>query len=146
MLYGTAVSGGTYGYGVIFKMDPSGSGFQVLRHFDGTTGAVPYSTDYSLLFGQDGIYGTTNLGGAYGMGVVYKLAPSAISYSICPLYDQTKPVKSGSTVPIKIQLCDGSGGNLSAPSIVVHGVSVALTSNNISETLQDSGSANPDND
>jgi Beta-propeller repeat len=33
-------------------------------------------------------------------------------YNICTLYDQTKSVKSGSTVPIKPELCDGNGNDL----------------------------------
>lgn len=42
-----------------------------------------------------------------------------ISYGIVVLYNQTAPATSGSTVPIKVQLRNQSGGNLSSPATVV---------------------------
>ncbi len=77
----------------------------------------------------------------------YLLDPiSAVSYNICPLYDQTKAVKSGSTIPIKLQLCDANGANLSSASVTVHAVSVTQVSTNAPGFLDDSGNANPDLD
>jgi hypothetical protein len=67
-------------------------------------------------------------------------------YDVCLLYDPTKAVKSGSTIPIKLQLCDGTGNNLSSASITVHAVSITQTSTSISGPVEDSGNANPDND
>lgn len=67
-------------------------------------------------------------------------------YSICPLYDPTKAVHSGATIPIKLQLCDGSGNDLSSSSITVHAVSIIQVSNSISGAVEDSGNANPDYD
>jgi len=69
----------------------------------------------------------------------------ATVYNVCLLYDPTKAAKSGSTIPIKLQLCDGSGNNLSSPSITVHAVSITQTSSLISGPVEDSGNANPDN-
>jgi hypothetical protein len=68
------------------------------------------------------------------------------TYNICPLYDQNVAKKAGSAYPIKIQLCDGSGNNLSAPSIVVHALGVTRVSTNTPATLDDTGNANPDFD
>lgn len=62
------------------------------------------------------------------------------------LYDPTKAAKSGSTIPIELQLCNGGGGNLSSPGIVVHAVSVTQISTSISGPVEDAGNANPDND
>jgi len=67
-------------------------------------------------------------------------------YGACLLYDPTKAVKSGSTVPIKLQLCNGSGNDLSSSSITVHAISITEASSSISGAAQDSGNANPDND
>ncbi|MBI1787009.1 MAG: hypothetical protein HYR60_05575 [Acidobacteria bacterium] len=67
-------------------------------------------------------------------------------YSTCLLYDPAKAAKSGSTMPIKLQLCDTNGNNQSSPSITVHAVSITQTSTSISGPVQDSGNANPDND
>jgi hypothetical protein len=67
-------------------------------------------------------------------------------YNVCLLYDPTKAVNSGATIPIKLQLCDGAGDNLSSSSLTLHAVSITQTSNSISGQLQDAGNANPDND
>jgi hypothetical protein len=69
-----------------------------------------------------------------------------VGYGICFLYDSNVAKKSGSTYPIKVSLCDASGRNLSAPSIVLHAVGVTQTSANIPASLDDSGNANPDFD
>jgi hypothetical protein len=50
--------------------------------------------------------------------------PYTVSYNICPLYDQTKAVQSGATIPIKLQLCDAQGANASASSIVVTAMTI----------------------
>jgi hypothetical protein len=68
-------------------------------------------------------------------------------YNVCPLYDPTHVAKAGSTIPIKLQICDNSGNDLSSSSITVHAVSVTQTSSSITGVLvQDSGNANPDGD
>jgi len=71
---------------------------------------------------------------------------SSISYKVCPLYDSNSAKKSGSTYPIKIQLCDDRGNNLSSPSIVMHAVGVTMTSTNTPVQFDDTGNANPDSD
>jgi Concanavalin A-like lectin/glucanases superfamily len=67
-------------------------------------------------------------------------------YNVCLLYDPAKAVKSGSTIPVKLQLCDDSGHDLSSSSITAHGVSITQSSILISGTVQDGGNANPDFD
>ena len=62
------------------------------------------------------------------------------------LYDQTKSHKSGSTIPIKIQLVDASGANVSSSATVVHAVSVIQISSQASTSFGDSGNSNPDFD
>ncbi len=69
-----------------------------------------------------------------------------IAYNICPQYDETKPVHSGATIPIKLQLCDAKGTDESASGVVVHATGVVMVSSDVSETLQDAGDANPDFD
>jgi len=43
-----------------------------------------------------------------------------VAYGICNLYDPTKVKKAGSTVPIRIELCDAAGNDLSSGAIAVH--------------------------
>jgi microsomal dipeptidase-like Zn-dependent dipeptidase len=72
--------------------------------------------------------------------------PYNAAFGICPLYDSTTAKKAGSTIPIKLQLCDAAGRNLSSSSIVVHATEVTLTSTNAPAALDDAGNANPDFD
>ena len=74
----------------------------------------------------------------------FVIAQVGVSYGICPLYDQSKAHKSGSTIPIKLQLCDNSGNNVSAPNISVVATAITLASTNAPGVLSDSGNANPD--
>lgn len=82
---------------------------------------------------------------ADGTGTHGFLGTPVVTYNICPLYDQTKAVKSGATIPIKLQLCDGNGVNLSASGVVVTATAVTRVSDNVSGLLEDAGNANPDN-
>jgi hypothetical protein len=68
-----------------------------------------------------------------------------VEYGICPLYDQTRSVHSGATFPIKLELCDANGNDVSASTIVVHATSITAVSG-FSGTPDASGNANPDND
>jgi hypothetical protein len=68
------------------------------------------------------------------------------SYQVCLLYDPLVARKSGTTYPIKLQLCDANGQNLSSPSVVLHAISVTQSSTNAPGPLDDTGNANPDFD
>ncbi len=72
--------------------------------------------------------------------------PQSVAYAIGLLYDPTKAVKSGATIPIKIQLNDANGNDVSSSGIVVHATDVAMASTNAPGVLDDAGNANPDND
>jgi microsomal dipeptidase-like Zn-dependent dipeptidase len=67
--------------------------------------------------------------------------PYNVAFAVCALYDSTVTKKAGSTVPIKLQLCDAGSANLSAASIPVHAVGVTRMSTNTPVEL-----ANPDFD
>jgi uncharacterized repeat protein (TIGR03803 family) len=72
-LYGTTYEGGATGRGVIFKVNPDGSGFTKLLDFDGVNGRQP-STPF--LLGADGaLYGATATGGAANLGVAFRYCP-----------------------------------------------------------------------
>lgn len=69
-LYGTAWMHGDNGGGTIFCFNPSTNEITTLVAFDGKNGSSPVS---SLVIGNDGaFYGTTELGGATGMGTVFR--------------------------------------------------------------------------
>jgi uncharacterized repeat protein (TIGR03803 family) len=75
-LYGAAIIGGnTTGSGTIWKLTPSTTGWalSVLYSFSGPDGNGPAAP---VVLGQAGnVYGTTDVGGAHGAGVVFELTP-----------------------------------------------------------------------
>lgn len=76
-----------------------------------------------------------------GVGDVCDTGPL---YNVCLLYDPNKVHKLGSTIPIKIQLCDGGGHNRSSAALVVTAVGVMKVSDASFGPVEDSGQANPD--
>ena len=81
-LYGTSSEGGTGRQGVVFKINPDGSGYRVLHHFRGGTndGARP---EAELLEGTDGLlYGTTPSGGSYASGTVFRMNKGGSGFEV----------------------------------------------------------------
>ena len=81
-IYGTTELGGTNGYGTIFKINPDGSGYEVIYHFVLATGVRPRG---QLVQGPDGaLYGTTQqggpIGGSGGAGTVYTIRPDGTAF------------------------------------------------------------------
>jgi uncharacterized repeat protein (TIGR03803 family) len=86
-LYGTTELGGAYGYGTIFELTPSGSGWKekILYNFQNLDdGGRPYA---GLIFDQSGnLYGATTTGGGSNGGTVFELTPSGGSWIFKTLY------------------------------------------------------------
>ncbi len=72
-LYGTTVSGGTYGLGSIFKVFPDGSGFTNIYLFDSTTGTQPIQPYGGLVLSSNVLYGTTSSGGTGYLGTLFRV-------------------------------------------------------------------------
>ena len=112
-LYGTTSYGGntnacTGGCGVVFELSPDGRGSwtgSVLYSFSGDDGANPYAP---LTFDGSGrLYGTTNAGGVYGSGTVFRLTSSGggqWKHEILHSFDETDGQQPGYGVTL-----DGSG-------------------------------------
>ena len=72
--YGTTNVGGAYSYGTVFKLTPSGTETILWSFGNGTDGANPLA---GVVLDRNGnLYGTTEYGGAYNQGTVFKLTPS----------------------------------------------------------------------
>lgn len=107
-------------------------------------GSVPNSTDFNTKVVGTASFAVSagdNVGNTSNASVSYTVA-----YGQCPLYDPTKAAKSGSTIPIKLQLCDAQNTDVSAASVVLHVSNLVQTSTNASLVVVDAGNANPDND
>jgi uncharacterized repeat protein (TIGR03803 family) len=86
-LYGTTLQGGIYGCGTVFRLTPAGNSWTptVLYNFQGgSDGCFPYA---GVIFDAAGdLYGTTEEGGANGVGTVFKLTPTNGGYAESVLY------------------------------------------------------------
>ncbi len=128
-LYGTTTLGGDYGYGMVFKVAPRGSGWILYPLYSfpqpdqGNDGAEPNAP---VVIGPDGsLYGTTPMGGD-NQGTVFKLTPPAqvCETALCP-WNET----------ILYRFAGGEdGGNPYSPVIL-------NASGNIYGTTQSGGSA-----
>jgi uncharacterized repeat protein (TIGR03803 family) len=79
-LYGTTRNGGANYGGTVFRVTPSGiltTLYSFCINISCTDGDAPYA---ALVQATDGsFYGTTSLGGAYGYGTIFKIAPSGLT-------------------------------------------------------------------
>jgi uncharacterized repeat protein (TIGR03803 family) len=89
-LYGTTSAGGTYGYGTVFQLKPSKSGWKenILHNFQmQSDGGVPYA---GVVFDQSGnLYGAATEGGdggPSGGGTVFELTPLKGGWTFAVLY------------------------------------------------------------
>ena len=70
-LYGTTTFGGASGQGAVFKVSPDGKEKVLYSFTGGADGRYPGTG--ALAYAGGTFYGVANNGGAYGLGVVYKL-------------------------------------------------------------------------
>ena len=87
--YGTTHEGGKYNGGTVFQVTPAGKLndiYSFCAKTNCTDGQNPWS---ALVLGSDGnLYGTTNVGGSYGSGTVFKMTIGGkltTLYSFCPV-------------------------------------------------------------
>lgn len=106
-LYGVATGGGGGGWGSVFEIAINGSDFTVLYNFctlqDCADGATPWGT---LAYREGNLYGTTENGGANGVGTVFQLAADGtetVLHSFAGGTDGAQPIGG----PVF-----GAGGNL----------------------------------
>ncbi|MGA2902446.1 MAG: choice-of-anchor tandem repeat GloVer-containing protein [Candidatus Korobacteraceae bacterium] len=88
-IYGTTAYGGSHQDGVVYRLVHEGEGWVLSPIYSfGSQGRQDGSQPYArVVFGPDGLlYGTTDLGGAYGYGTVFSLQPPATACKafLCP--------------------------------------------------------------
>lgn len=78
-LYGTTITGGSFGLGTIYRINQISTDFELLFEFDGTNGFAPRN----VTIASDGmLYGTASGGGEFDSGVLFKMNLDGTSYSI----------------------------------------------------------------
>lgn len=90
-LYGTTLYGGAYNNGgTVWELSPSGSSWtpHLLYSFNSSgDGRNPYGSLVKDTSSPFNLYGTTNGGGAHGVGAVFELTNSGGSWHYNPLHD-----------------------------------------------------------
>ncbi len=101
--YGMTYSGGTTGYGTLFRITTGGS-FSVLHHLDGSSqGSLPVA---NLVQGTDGnYYGTTSAGGTTNHGTVFRTCTNG-TYTV--LYSLNRTPHGGAPLGNLVQGADGA--------------------------------------
>ncbi|HXD21485.1 MAG TPA: MBG domain-containing protein [Vicinamibacterales bacterium] len=133
-VYGAPVPAFTASYDGLVAGDTSSALAGVLTF--GTTATADSSV---------GTYEVTPGGVTSGNYVItFRPGVLTVTYNVCTAYDVTKAARLGSTLPIKLRLCSATGGNASSPSVTVTATSLSRVSSNASESVEDSGNANPD--
>jgi uncharacterized repeat protein (TIGR03803 family) len=90
-LYGTALDGGAFGNGTVFKMTPNGTLTTLYSFCSQPICADGDTPEGGLTLGTDGnFYGATLAGGAQFEGMIYKITPKGaltVLYSFCSQTD-----------------------------------------------------------
>ncbi len=107
--YGTTATGGTGGFGTIFRLTPAGA-LTTLVQFTGTTGTFPGAIPTaSLVQGADGhLYGSTTTGGANNIGTVFRVTLGAGFTSLVSFSGTTGSALGSSPKGALVQLADGT--------------------------------------
>lgn len=106
-LYGTTYVGGSgssrcyEGCGTVYELAPNGTETVLYAFTDGLDGGLPVA---SLIRDKKGnLYGTTEVGGAGGAGVVFKLTPGGAEHALHAFF------KKNGQLPLAGLMADGAG-------------------------------------
>ena len=88
-VYGTTPTGGADGMGVVYQLQPDGTGgwkLRVIHTFTGGNDGGGGSASRFLIDAAGNLYGVCTVGGANGFGTVYELSPSQGKWKFTTLY------------------------------------------------------------
>ena len=89
VIYGMTMQGGTANVGVVYRVNPDGSGFQVIHSFTGGAADGGNPSFSSLVVSGGVIYGMTPGGGTAGLGAVFKMNADGTGFSVLHSFTAT---------------------------------------------------------
>jgi uncharacterized repeat protein (TIGR03803 family) len=108
-LYGTTNTGGSYGYGTVFKVVSDSTGFVKLYDFDGSSnGANP---SRGVIISGTTLYGTTVFGGSYAEGTIFKIETNGTGFTKMLDFDNTNGSNPWSSLVLSSSVLYGSTAN-----------------------------------
>jgi uncharacterized repeat protein (TIGR03803 family) len=137
-LYGTTLSSGQNGGGTVFSITPTGT-VTTLYSFCSQTGCTDGANPAAgLIQGTDGnLYGTTESGGSYGYGTVFKITLSGTLTTLYSFCSQSNCTDGYSPVTGLVQATDGNfyGTTQYGPSGYIFGTVFKITPSGVLTTL-----------
>ena len=76
--------------------------------------------------------------------IVFTPGSLTVTYAVREAYDTGKANRSGSTIPVKVQLSNAIGANASSSSVVLTAFAVVRVSNAATGEIEEAGQSNPD--
>ena len=90
VLYGTTSMGGATIQGTIYRINPDGSGYRILRSFNGNTGTEGSQPFGTFFLAADGaLYGTTSAGSTNSRGITYRINRDGSGFRILDIHPLT---------------------------------------------------------
>jgi uncharacterized repeat protein (TIGR03803 family) len=81
-LYGTTAAGGPTGQGTVFRINQDGTGFEFLKLFGLGTNDGRRSLSAVIEGGDGALYGTTEEGGQFGFGTIFRMSKDGSSFTV----------------------------------------------------------------
>jgi uncharacterized repeat protein (TIGR03803 family) len=91
-VYGTTAGGGANNWGTVYEIDSSGNEtvlYSFCQQTNCNDGAEPYGSLY--MDGAGNLYGTTKIGGANNLGVVFEIVQSLPKQEASPIWRAIPP-------------------------------------------------------
>ena len=88
-IYGMTPTGGTYGLGTVYQLQPQTNGtwnLNVIHTFTGGNDGSSGSAGRLILDRAGNLYGVTTVGGANGKGIVFEITHANGTWTLTPLY------------------------------------------------------------
>ena len=104
-LYGTTESGGALGnpFGNVFKVNTDGTGYAVLKMFDGTNYALPFG---GVIVSNHVLFGTTRYAPGSG-GTVYRMNTDGTGFAVLHTFPSSSTNNFEGAEPVAEVLLDG---------------------------------------